>query len=262
MAELDTIQSLWVRGPLSTLERLSIQSFLAHGHPYRLYVYDEVPNVPDGVEVRDADAVVPRSRIFTYQTEGIGKGSLSGFSNLFRYTLLAREGGWWCDTDVVCLRPFAFDAPSLIASSYERKWGDAANNCVMRAVPGDPVLTYCRDAFERFDVATLKMAKSGPNLVQEAIREVGVGETVVPAHVFCPVSWRHTRFLVAPRSAVAWYNVKRLLRGGERIGGAGPDSFAVHLWTNMWRNAGLDKDASYARSSLFERLKRHYLLDE
>ena len=245
---------------MPTLERLSIQSFLAHGHPYRLYTYDDVHGVPEGVEVCDASSVVPRSRIFVYQTDGVGKGSLSGFSNLFRYTLLAEHGGWWVDTDVVCLRPFDFESPTVIATSYEGKWGESANNCVMKAPPGDPVVTYCRDAFERFDVATLKMAKSGPHLVQEAIREVG-SEALVPSDVFCPVSWRHAEWLVAPRSRVLWYNLKRRVRGGELIASPKADSVAVHLWTNMWKHKGIDKDAAHPPSSLFETLKQRYLPD-
>ena len=256
----ETIQSLWVRGRLSTLERLSIRSFLSHGHPYRLYTYGDVEGVPEGVEVCDAASILDPSRIFVYQTEGVGKGSLSGFSNLFRYTLLAERGGWWADTDIVCLKPFEFDQPTVISASDEGKWGEAANNCVMKAPPGDSVLTYCRDAFDRFDTATLEMAKSGPNLVQEAIREVG-SDGLVPADVFCPVSWRHARWLVAPRYHVAWYNVKRRIRGGEVVGGLRTSSSAVHLWTNIWKHEGMDKNASYPRSSLYETLKQRYLPD-
>jgi len=44
------------------------------------------------------------------------RGSLACFSDFFRYKLLAQEGGWWFDTDVVCLAPsdaFAGDPPNV-----------------------------------------------------------------------------------------------------------------------------------------------------
>ena len=43
-------------------------------------------------------------------------GSLAAFSNLFRYKLLLERGGWWVDTDVICLRPFRVRDELVIAS--------------------------------------------------------------------------------------------------------------------------------------------------
>ncbi len=95
----DAIQSLWIGSALSTMERLSLTSFVAAGHNVHLYTYDDVAGVPEGVELRDANAILPRSRIFRYAEHD----TVSGFSNFFRYKLLLERGGWWVDTDVVCL---------------------------------------------------------------------------------------------------------------------------------------------------------------
>ena len=38
-----------------------------------------------------------------FYTDALHVGSVAGFSNLFRYELLRRDGGWWVDTDVLCL---------------------------------------------------------------------------------------------------------------------------------------------------------------
>ncbi len=46
------------------MERLSISSFLANGHEYRLFVYDDVEGTPDGVKIEDANAIIPESEIF------------------------------------------------------------------------------------------------------------------------------------------------------------------------------------------------------
>jgi hypothetical protein len=56
------IQGLWIGPELSTLEQLSIASFLQNGHDYHLYVYDEPKNVPVGTLIRDAGEILPSSR--------------------------------------------------------------------------------------------------------------------------------------------------------------------------------------------------------
>src|SRR4051812_19813754 len=98
------IRGLWIGAELSVMERMSIASFLAHGHEYHLYVYDDVKYVPKGALVRDANEILPSSMIFQYKHSK----SYAGFANFFRYQLLLQKGGWWVDTDVVCLKPFLF----------------------------------------------------------------------------------------------------------------------------------------------------------
>jgi len=47
---LAEIRSLWIGGALSRLERVCLTSFLRAGHKVYLYTYDEVSNIPDGVD--------------------------------------------------------------------------------------------------------------------------------------------------------------------------------------------------------------------
>ena len=39
----------------------------------------------------------------------------------------------------------------------------------------------------------------------------------------------------------------------------GSETFAIHLWNEMWRRANIDKDASWPSGSLYEQLKTLYL---
>ena len=70
---------LWIGSRLSALERLSIASFLANGHPVHLYAYGPIEGIPAGTTLRDAREILPESEVFTY-SEGFGKGSPSGSS--------------------------------------------------------------------------------------------------------------------------------------------------------------------------------------
>lgn len=99
------VHSFWVGVTLPAPQVACIQSFLRHGHPYRLYTYQNYSNVPDGTEVRDAGEIVPQ-RVFDRWMAGVDTThAIQTFSNFFRYTLLWSTGGWWVDTDLYCLKP-------------------------------------------------------------------------------------------------------------------------------------------------------------
>lgn len=105
------IQSLWIGQKLSVMEQLAISSFLQNGHSFHLYVYNEMQGVPKGTILQDANEIMPSKRIFKYRHHD----TYAGFANLFRYKLLVEKGGYWVDTDVVCLRPFSFTADYMFA---------------------------------------------------------------------------------------------------------------------------------------------------
>lgn len=117
MGENKIINGLWIGSSLSPLELLTLHSFVAHGHEFHLWLYDEIENtLPKGVLIQDANRIIPKSNVFKRRKadpkHGIGKGSFgSPFSDLFRYKLLYEVGGWWVDMDVTCLKRFEFDVP-------------------------------------------------------------------------------------------------------------------------------------------------------
>lgn len=96
------VNGLWLGSSLSRLEKLSILSFLRKGHPYRLWCYEPVEGIPAGVEVRDANEILPQSRVFYCHKFG-PRQQVQGFSDLFRYKLLHDHGGWWADLDITLL---------------------------------------------------------------------------------------------------------------------------------------------------------------
>ncbi|MDD9978765.1 MAG: glycosyltransferase family 2 protein, partial [Boseongicola sp.] len=97
------IAMLWMRGRLSYLELLCVQSFLDIGHEVVFYSYDPVENVPDGVELRDANEICPEEGFLVHA----GTGSPALHSDFFRYRLLKQHPGIiWADTDAYCMRRF------------------------------------------------------------------------------------------------------------------------------------------------------------
>jgi Glycosyltransferase sugar-binding region containing DXD motif/Alpha 1,4-glycosyltransferase conserved region len=232
----ECIQSLWIGRKLSAMERLSISSFLANGHEYHLYVYGEMVNAPPGTVLKVADDILPESMIFQYKKHP----SYAGFSNFFRYKLLLQKGGWWVDTDVVCLKPFDFEDPYVFAS--ERVDGRTVpTTAVIKVPPGSEIMAFnwhlCRACPDPSDVV---WGEHGPKLMAKAISKFGLQAFLKEADTFCPLAYNEWENLLLPGDLDAFSE----------------NSYGVHLWNEMWRRGGRDKDASYGPGCLYERLKQ------
>ena len=232
------VQSLWIGPRLSAMERLCIRSFLANGHEFHLFVYDDVCDVPAGTVIHSANEILDRSRIFTYA----GNGSVAGFANMFRYKLLLDRGGWWVDLDIVCLRPFDFSGEYVFASEPGDRGGEVLTNAILKSEAGSPFLEYVWRVCLEKDPSKLVWGETGPRLVTDAVGRLGLKRFAKPAKTFCPVSYREWRSLITPDAALE-FDV---------------DTWAVHLWHEMWRRAGVDKDKNYPPACQFERLKSRY----
>jgi hypothetical protein len=232
------MQGLWIGSRLSALERLSIASFLDNGHDYHLYVYDDVSNVPAGTTIKDAGEILPESQIFQYQEHK----SFSAFANFFRYKLLLEKGGWWVDSDTVCLRPFDFDREYVFSSeAFESR--DLVNCGVIKVPPASAAMSYAWDVCRSKQPARLKWGEVGPRLMAESVERHALGHFVASSRMFCPIGYLDWQSVLD--SSRAWI--------------FGDDVYAVHLWNEMWRRSQRDKDETYHADCLYEQLKRRYL---
>ncbi|MEO8215580.1 MAG: glycosyltransferase [Acidobacteriota bacterium] len=236
---MDPVCGLWIGSELSTMERLSITSYLANGHPYHLYAYRDIAGVPEGTVMEDANRILPESSIFKYRHHD----SYAGFSNYFRYKLLLEKGGWWSDLDVVCLRPFDFGGDYVFPAEMSDAGTEVAANCVMRTPQGSAIMRFAWDECRWRDPGTLLWGETGPILMQEAIERFGLRRFRHPYRTFCPITHQRWQRLVEPDADLP----------------GGVDVYAIHLWNELWRRSGTDKNARYASTSIYERLKRRYL---
>lgn len=260
------IQGLWVGGELSLMEQLSIQSFLKNGHEYHLYTYEDIKNIPPGTTVKDGNEILPADEIFTIKS-GWGIGSYSGFADLFRVHLLKERGGWWVDTDIICLKHFDFESDYVISSSHEGEWGDLANNCVLKLPPDSSLANYLVQVCHQKKLEDTGFGELGPGLIQKAIAELGYEKHIVSHGAFCPITWRAVKRIVYPKQKLTPEKVvediknqiRPFLRHHQRPGRITQNSYALHLWNEVWRQNSLDKNAQYDKKCLYERLKGKYL---
>lgn len=119
-----TVASLWIGNTLGAIEVASIRSFLTQGDDFILYTYDQVQNIPDGTEVKDAREIFPTETIIRHKKNG----SPAIHADLFRYKMLAQTDYIWVDLDVIALKPFNFDSDWVFGLETERE----ANNAILR----------------------------------------------------------------------------------------------------------------------------------
>lgn len=237
------IQSLWIGNSLSKVEQLSLSSFIKNGHPVHLYSYHSNLDVPLGVEIKNANDILPQSQIFTYNT-GSGKGSYSGFSNFFRYKLSSLKGGWWVDTDVVCLKPFDFPEDYVFASEETLVKGKSQiSSCIFKASRSSEIMTEAYNICSKKNVSKIGWGETGPFLIEKLIKKHNLLDNVQDTTVFNPISYSNLNYFFDHR------NVESSIS----------NSYSVHLWNEMWRRKKIDKNKTFRNDSLIEYLKKEYL---
>ncbi|HEX8184446.1 MAG TPA: glycosyltransferase [Blastocatellia bacterium] len=234
----EIIQGLWIGTALSVMERLSVSSFLKNGHEYHLYVYDDLKHVPEKTVIKDANEILPASMIFEYKHSK----SYAGFANFFRYKLLLERGGWWVDTDVVCLKPFDFQDEYVFASEKIDD-NQFVNNGIIKAPAASEIMSYCEQVCAAKDNDNLAWGETGPRLLTQAVRRFSLGSYVTGHQVFCPFGYLEWQKALDAANGFAFDQ----------------STYAVHLWNEMWRRDDKDKDAFYDPYCLYEQLKRKYL---
>lgn len=242
MSMRPVIQSLWVGESISVMERVCISSFLKNGYDFHLYTYNPIEDIPVGTTIKDAREVLPTDKIFKYKNYD----SYAAFSNLFRYKLLYEKGGYWVDTDIICLKPFLDFSQYVFASERLEEGKEQVANCVIRAPRDSQVMKYCFNIAYQKNPEELEWGETGPKLLSDAVEKFQMRSWVKKPEEFCPVDyWKWDSVLKAEPEKV-------LLRS---LGSAQ----TLHLWNEMWRRSDIDKSQQFPASCLYEKFKKQYL---
>jgi hypothetical protein len=255
------VQSLWIGGKLSKVEQLCIQSFLDNGHAFHLYAYEPILNAPEGTRIMDARLIMPEDAIFVYKS-GWGTGSVSGFADVFRLMLIQKNGGWWVDMDIICLKPLDLIADTVFCSSFEENYGQVVNNCIFKAPKNCDFIRFCLEEIDKIDLGTMSFGMAGPFLFQKAVRELQLGANIYTYEYFNPISWKNVGELILGKMTLK-ATVKEVFRpifkpGTMRGRRLSPQSYTVHYWNEVWTVNQFDKNGTYHARSLFERLKKRH----
>ena len=257
----EPVQSLWIGDSLSAVERLCVASFLAHGHPFHLYAYDEVGNLPSGATLCNAREILPAENVFRNRI-GKATGSLTGFSDWFRWRLLLLRGGWWVDMDLICLRPFLFPDEIVFGAQNEELVALGA----IRIIPEHPLMRIM-DKLAQFPHSrapwdspidrlrkltrrirrgggpdSIRFGENGVLAMRRAVAHCDLTSRVQPPPCFYPIQPTEWREVFRPGSA-------------EKLTPRLTGSFALHLWNERMRRKDFDKNGNFPPDSLFERIR-------
>ena len=114
---------------------------------------------------------------------------------------------------------------------------------ILKVPAGSPVMRAAWRHCQTRNPRNLEWGEVGPGLVGELVEEFGLADSLVGHEAFCPVGYSDWQSFLDPDADLE----------------IGDGTYTIHLWHEMWRRDGVDKNASYAPTCLYERLKRRYL---
>ncbi len=259
-----TVTGLWIGDRLSPIEKLCIRSFLDHGFSFQLFVQQAVDGVPRGTVLRDATEILRTDDLRHLDWDD--RRSIPYLSDLFRYRWLFTEGGWWVDMDTICLKPFTLtDGPKIGSEGrperknlIERFSGKRrfrgrtfANIGFLKFPAGSAMMGYCAERAKGLlnSGHAIRWGETGPALLRAALKECGDADWVIPWKTYCPVHHWNWRDLIEPAALPE-------LRQLERD----PEVKCVHLWNELWRRNGVDKEHPFSDNTFIgELLLRHQI---
>jgi hypothetical protein len=256
------VGTLWIGGPLSWLEQLSLRSFVDKGQKITLFSYDDIPNVPEGVIHRDGREIIDTEDFIKYEL----KNSFALFADLFRLHMIHKCPGMiWVDTDVYCHRPMDYETDYVLG--FELPGEKRVNNAVL-GLPSDSEMLAQMLAFteDRHSIAPfLPKAKQrdyrqkaeagapvhvsqqpwgiwGPSMVTHYVHLLGLADKVLPLEAFYPVTFPDRAKFLRPAKVV------------EAI--VTDETTALHLWASNKKQLGKLHHGLPPKGSYLDKLVR------
>ena len=260
------IGMLWMEGPLSFLEQLCIVSFRDAGHEVVLYHYGDVQNVPEGITMADAEAVLPRETDLLHARTG----SPALHSDLFRYRLLEQEDRMiWADTDAYCVKPFQTPNGHFYGWESERHVNGGVLGLPQDSDTLHALLEFTRDEypvpgwFSDAEKAELRAAHEagkpvhvgdlpwgvwGPHAVTHFLHETGEIKFALPREGLYPVSFKDRRLM--------------LKRGNPTDALITDNTYSIHFYGRRMRRRIVEKEGGIPkRFSLIGKLLAKHNVD-
>ena len=240
---LPRLNSLWIGEQLGYVEQLTMASALSVGHAFTLYSYtpDKLRPAPSGVEVRDANEVVPYQTLAHY----FDGGWAALGTDFFRYAMQAKGLGYWVDLDLHFVRPIDFEDDYVFGWEHETSINGAvlrlpADSGMVRELgeirhvnwrppfygPRKTAIFYWRRLTEG-DIRpeNNRWGTFGPMLLTYLAKKYRVARQAKERSVFYPIAHRDWKLLCAPPETVK----ARLTK----------ETRTVHLWRSVLiRGAG------------------------
>ena len=234
---LQNIYFIWVgEKDLSPLQFLSFKSFSNSGKNLILYTDNLKRIIPKEIpiELRSYKDIDPHGEIIRYGSgTGHRRGSPVLYTNLLRYLLLARYGGWYADSDVVFLKDDLPDNEFWVG--YETQ--NMTNNAILYT--NDSHKYIFKEAAHI--TANDKLGKhvwgrTGPQLVNWLISKYSLNKFIRPINEAYAVSWQNASDVFFEEE-------------NTNISKRTSQSPFLHLYTSIYADMGIPEDLAPPKNS-------------
>jgi hypothetical protein len=235
------IANFFWEGELSNFEVKCIKSFVNNGFYVKLWSYTNIQL--DGVESCDANLVIPRDyKLNIKQTLNSLKSEettkIATLSDYFRIKLLHLFGGWWFDTDCICLK----DVEEFTKIKENRKivLGKVTNikedkhhlsNGILyfNDEISNKVLTEFESLVDEKGDTNQIWGYYGPEFITNFILNNGLYDEVLSVESFYNIRMSETNLLILPEYRK--FGEVKLKK-----------SLVTHIWTPQLSERGFDKN--------------------
>ena len=216
-SKLPKVHALWIGDRLGLLAAACLQSFSRNGHEVILHCNKNLPDLPKGIQVQDANKTIPKEEIIAHRASG----SFAMFSDIFRYELLQQDAELYVDCDVYCLQPI-----EKTDYYFGKETGSNVNGAVL-AIPSNSLLlnSLCNLRITghnhwpwepktklslknlsrmlntntgKHPLASKRWGDVGPNALTYLAKSFGIFEKAMPIDVLYPLHFDSVELLFDP----------------------------------------------------------------
>jgi hypothetical protein len=257
------IAQLWIGGNLSYMEQLCAASFRDAGHHVKMYTYGDVGNIPDGIEIADANEIMPLGNVIAHKRTG----SPAPQADKWRYNMLAKcDRTIWADTDAYCVKKFSSE------NGHFHGWESPhhINNGVV-GLPKDSetlagLIDFTSDEYAipdwfnedlKAEMQEKKAAGNpvhvgeqswgvwGPQALTHFLHKTGEHKYAMPIEALFPVSFKKRRLMLKPNLDLGEYITDNTL--------------SIHFWGRRMRMRIIEREGGepHPESLIGRLLKMH-----
>ncbi|MEM7470919.1 MAG: hypothetical protein AAF340_06150 [Pseudomonadota bacterium] len=240
------IAQLWIGGALTYMEQLCAVSFRDAGHHVKMYTYGEVQNIPDGIEVCDANEIMPMGDVIAHKRTG----SPAPQADKWRYNMLAKtDDQIWADTDAYCVKRFTSD------NGHFHGWESThhINNGVVGLPSNSDALSQLidftsdeyaipdwfkpelraemerkKDEGNPVHVGEQSWGVWGPQALTHYLHKTGEQKYAMPIDALFPISFKKRRMMLKPNADLSEYITNNTL--------------SIHFWGRRMRMRIIERE--------------------
>lgn len=248
------------------MEQLCAVSFRDAGHHVKMYTYGDVGNIPDGIEIADANEIMPLGNVIAHKRTG----SPAPQADKWRYNMLAKcDRTIWADTDAYCVKEFTSK------NGHFHGWESAhhINNGVV-GLPRDSdalagLIDFTSDEYaipDWFDeklkdemraqkeagnpvhVGEQSWGVWGPQALTHFLHKTGEHKFSMPIEALFPISFKHRRMMLKPNLDLSQYITDNTL--------------SIHFWGRRMRMRIIEREGGEPdpQSLIGQLLKMHKIV--